>query len=293
MDKLRAFFKNYRRKVIQVTAAVVYNLNLKGFSGGTISRGTLKAVCVPGLNCYSCPGAVASCPLGSLQASLNRLPNKLPLYVAGTLLLFGVLLGRGVCAFLCPVGLIQELLYLIPTKKLKKSGFTRRLSALKYVFLGVFVLFIPVFTLMRSGVAVPGFCKYICPAGTLEGGIPLVLLDSAVRPLAGILFWWKVALLAALIISSVFIYRPFCRFVCPLGAIYSAFNRTAVLGVQLDEQKCTRCGACAAVCKLDVRRVNDRECIRCGECANACPFGAISSARFRGEKKSDEKRADA
>ena len=79
------------------------------FLKGTIYQGNSKKFCAPGLNCYSCPGAVAACPLGALQASLNSFPTALPLYMLGILLLFGALLGRAVCAFLCPFGLIQEL----------------------------------------------------------------------------------------------------------------------------------------------------------------------------------------
>ena len=277
MDRLKAFFTTYRRRLIQVTAAVAYNLNLKGFVTGTISKSPTKAVCVPGLNCYSCPGAVGACPLGSLQAALGGIPNKLPLYVVGTLLLFGIFLGRAICAFLCPLGFIQELLYKIPTKKLKKSKWTRRLSALKYILLAVFVIALPLWYLVSTGVASPAFCKFICPAGTLEGGVPLLLLNPDLREAAGGLFVWKLILLAAFLISSVFVYRPFCRFICPLGAIYSFFNRAAVFGVRVEQSRCIDCGRCVAHCEMDVKRVNDRECIRCGSCKSVCPVNAIVS----------------
>ncbi len=256
---------------------MAYNLNLKGFVTGTISKSPTKAVCVPGLNCYSCPGAVGACPLGSLQAALGGIPNKLPLYVVGTLLLFGIFLGRAICAFLCPLGFIQELLYKIPTKKLKKSKWTRRLSALKYILLAVFVIALPLWYLVSTGVASPAFCKFICPAGTLEGGVPLLLLNPDLREAAGGLFVWKLILLAAFLISSVFVYRPFCRFICPLGAIYSFFNRAAVFGVRVEQSRCIDCGRCVAHCEMDVKRVNDRECIRCGSCKSVCPVNAIVS----------------
>ena len=145
MARLRALGAEGRRRIIQVLAAVLYNANIGGFLEGTIYRGNSKKFCVPGLNCYSCPGAIASCPLGGLQASLNNFPTAVPLYLLGILLLFGALLGRAVCAFLCPFGLIQELLYKIPTKKLKKSAWTRRLTVIKYIVLVVMVIALPLY----------------------------------------------------------------------------------------------------------------------------------------------------
>jgi len=276
--------RTLRRRFIQLCSAAIYNLNFQGFASHTIYRGATKGICVPGLNCYSCPGAIGACPLGSLQASLNNLPG-LPLYVLGTLLIFGALLGRAICAFLCPIGLIQDLLYKIPTPKIPKGKWSRRLSWLKYAVLFVFVLAIPMYTLIANGVVVPAFCKWICPAGTLEGGIGLAVFSSDLKGQLGGLFGWKTAVLTALIVASVVIYRPFCRFLCPLGAIYSLFNRVALFGIHLDAEKCTHCGLCTKTCKLDVEEVNDRECIRCGECIDRCPHGALcTTCHLRKEK---------
>lgn len=264
-----------KRIYIQLLSALLYNANIPGFARGTIYKGDVKGVCVPGLNCYSCPGAIAACPLGSLQAALGEAKYKLPLYTVGTLLLFGILMGRGVCAFLCPFGLIQELLYKIPSPKLRKSRFTRLLSLSKYIVLLLFVLFLPLYYLVSYGASVPAFCKYICPVGTLEGGIPLVLASKNLQSIIGALFQWKVFVLVAVILASVFIYRMFCRFLCPLGAIYSLFNKFALFGIKVNEHSCVGCNACVDSCKLDTRRINDRECVRCGECRSICEHNAI------------------
>ena len=181
MARLRALGAEGRRRVIQVLAAVLYNANVGDFLKGAIYRGNSKKFCVPGLNCYSCPGAIASCPLGALQASLNNVPTAVPLYLLGILLLFGALLGRAVCAFLCPFGLIQELLYKIPTKKLKKSAWTRRLTVIKYIVLVVMVIALPLYFLIVNGVVTPAFCKWLCPVGTLEGGVPLLIANEGLR----------------------------------------------------------------------------------------------------------------
>lgn len=271
----------FRRKCIQLASALLYNANLPGFASGTIYKGASKGVCVPGLNCYSCPGAVGSCPLGALQNALSSLPNKLPLYIAGFLLLVGAALGRVVCGFLCPFGLIQELLHKLPTPKIKKSRWTRRLSRLKYVILAVFVAALPIWYAFARGLPVPAFCKYICPAGTLEGGFPLLALRPEYRAVAGALFGWKALACVTLLVLCVLLYRAFCRFLCPLGAIYSLFSRLALLAFRVDAGLCDGCGACVRACPVDIKRVGDHECVQCGRCAQACPRQAIYFGRER------------
>ena len=259
----------FKRKYIQLISALVYNANIKGFSDGVLYYGNLKGLCVPGLNCYSCPGAIGSCPLGSLQNAVAVSGKRLPFYIIGTLLLFGVILGRTICGFLCPFGLIQELLHKIPTPKLKKSRYTAALSKMKYIILAVFVIILPL------TFKYPGFCKFICPAGTFEAGIPMYFANEQIAAMVGALFSWKVGLMAAILIGVVFVYRGFCRFICPLGAIYSFFNKVSIIGVCVDEHKCTECGRCVRECKMDIKKVGHMECISCGECMKVCKEDAI------------------
>ena len=174
---------------------------------------------------------------------------------------------------------MQELLYKIPSRKAKKTKrtlqITRKASLVKYVFLGLLCIALPLAYYFRNGIGSPFFCKLICPAGTVGAGIPLVLLNENLRSAIGWLFTWKTGLAAVFIVWSIFMYRPFCRFVCPLGAIYSFFNKIAVFGIKVDTTKCMNCGACTASCKMDTLKVNDRECIRCGECIKRCRFDAL------------------
>lgn len=258
-----------KRRLTQAVTAILYNCNFIGFAKGTIYQGPIKGTCVPGLNCYSCPGAIGGCPLGSLQSSLVSSKYKIPYYALGLLLLFGVLLGRFICGFLCPFGLIQDLMYKIPTRKLKKSRFTRVLSYLKYVLLIVFVIVIPLV------LAVPGFCKYICPVGTIEAGIPLVLMNASLKQLVGDLYIWKISLAVLCLVAMIGIYRVFCRFICPLGAFYSLFNRISFVNINIDNKKCTHCNNCIGQCKMDIKSVGDHECIMCGDCIKYCDHSAI------------------
>ena len=277
-SKIGNWFKNHlptRRRIIQVYAALLYNANIKGFISGRIystPTNSTKNLCVPGLNCYSCPGAIGACPLGALQNALENSDTITPYFVIGILVLFGILLGRTICGFLCPVGLFQELLYKIKTPKLNKNSYTRVFSYTKYIILVALVIVIPIF------IASPTFCKYICPAGTFEGAIGLLSNPNNADDLAalGSIFTWKFAVLVAIIVLCIFIYRFFCRFLCPLGAIYGFFNKFSLLGVKLDKDKCTECGLCISHCKMDVRHVGDHECINCGECIPVCPTKAIT-----------------
>jgi polyferredoxin len=277
---MRGKSQNKLRLFVQAAFCALSNGYVLGFSRKEIFEGATKYICAPGLNCYSCPAAVFSCPIGSLQAVLSSRDYKISLYVIGLLTVFGVFLGRSVCGFLCPFGLLQDLLFKIPfAKKIRRLPKEGALRYLRFFILGFFVILLPLFVVDITGLGEPWFCKWICPAGTLEGGIPLVLLNSAMRGAAGFIFRWKIVILALTLLLSVVIYRPFCRYVCPLGAIYGVFNKISFYRFKIDEEKCTKCGACQKTCKLDIpvwRNPNSADCIRCGECKAICPHSAIS-----------------
>lgn len=280
MVKIKAWWQSHRpttRRLVQLYAALLQNAHLRGFVEGEIYTGPTKAVCVPGLNCYSCPAAVGACPLGSLQNAIAASANRPAFYVVGLLLLFGLTLGRIVCGWLCPAGLIQELMHRVPSPKIRKSPYTRALTWLKYVVLAVFVVIVPFWYSLQK-YPVPAFCKYICPAGTLEGAVGLLAhpVNAEKFSMLGLLFTRKFLILSLTLAACVFIYRAFCRFLCPLGAIYGLFARIALLGVRVDASRCTDCGACLRTCPMDIRRVGDHECIHCGACMDACPEKAIS-----------------
>ncbi len=271
--------KEWKRHGIQALWAFLTNSYLLGFAQGKIYRGKLKNLCVPGLNCYSCPGAVGSCPIGAMQAVIGSWNFKFAFYVAGFLMFVGALLGRFACGWLCPFGLIQDLLHKIPFfRKVDTFKGDKHLRKLKYVVLLLFVILLPMFLVDILGQGAPYFCKLVCPAGTLEGGIPLVLMNRSMQSTIGWLYAWKNVLLALTVFLSILIYRPFCKYICPLGAVYSVFNPIAVFRYRVDKEKCTDCGACAKVCKMQVnpaQNPNHPECIRCGACKKSCPAGAI------------------
>lgn len=274
-EKLKKWLPS-KRKIMQLYFAVLFNANLKGFVTGNIFQGSSKKMCVPGINCYSCPGAVGACPLGSLQGSFSA-DHSTIYYVAGILLLYSLMFGRMICGWLCGFGLVQELLHKIPSPKVKKSPVTRLLSYFKYAVLVFFVFIVPITYALRD-MPLPAFCKYICPAGTLEGGIGLLsnAVNESYFSMLGPLFTWKFMLMVSILVGSIFIFRLFCRFICPLGALYGLFNRISFFGISVNMDKCVHCGLCVSRCKVDIKHVGDQECISCGECASLCPTKAIS-----------------
>lgn len=279
MDKFVLWIKNHlptQRRLIQLYAALLYNAHTKGYITGNIYTGATKVLCVPGLNCYSCPGAVGACPLGALQNAIASSRNRTPVYVLGILMLYGLILGRTICGYLCPVGLVQELLHKLPTPKIKKSRVTYVLSFFKYVLLVVLVVAVPLWFAFQS-LPLPAFCKFICPAGTLGGAVGLLAnpANADKFSMLGGLFTWKMIVALLLVGLCVFLYRGFCRFICPLGAFYGLFSRVALVGVRVNCTSCTGCGKCVRECPMDIRHVGDHECISCGKCISACPTKAI------------------
>ena len=291
MDKLKEFIngktkkdkykaRNNIRHLFQSFWFLLTNSFFEGFKTGKIYGGKWKQLCVPGMNCYSCPGAKGSCPIGALQAVIGSPKFKFSYYVVGFLFFVGALIGRGVCGYLCPFGLVQDLLHKIPfVKKIETFKGDKALRKAKYLILLVFVILLPLFLVDIIGQGAPYFCKLICPVGMMEGGIPLVLMNKSMRGAIGFLYAWKGLILILTIFLSIVIYRPFCKYICPLGAIYSLFNSVSLFRYTLDHQKCIHCGRCKAVCEMQcdpVKNCNDLECIRCGKCKNACPVDAIA-----------------
>lgn len=250
----------------------------------TIYQGPLKVVCAPGLNCYSCPAATTYCALGSLQQLMAGLRFSLEngqyffgWSVVGSIGIMGGLFGRMICGWACPFGFIQELLYKIPSKK---YGVPDILKYLKFAMLLVMVILLPFFVVDQFGSGSPWFCKYVCPAGTLEAGIPMLILQPQLQKTIGLLFYNKLTILITFIVWSILATRPFCRTLCPLGAFYALFSRVKLVKLHLDPVKCTQCKACHSVCPMDVKfneSPDDIECISCMRCMNeACKYDAIS-----------------
>lgn len=259
------------RRIVQIITAVVINSHLTGFLKGTVYNGSLKRICVPVLNCTYCPGAWGSCPLGLIQSSLLFGNYQLLVLITGVILLLGGLLGRFICGWLCPFGFVQELLYKLPLPKYRSGRKLSKLNYLKYAVLVLFVFLFPALGLRYLSGST--FCKFLCPVETLEAYLPLMALQPSLMTTAGFLFRWKLILLVVFVVLAIIIFRPYCRFICPLGAVYGLLNRFSLLRLEADRENCKKCGACQEQCELGIDVVNNPcnpECIRCTQCFAGC-----------------------
>jgi ferredoxin-type protein NapH len=274
---IRWFLGVPRRLLAQVVFFLLQNPMLGNFARGQIYRGELKQVCTPGLNCYSCPAAVTSCPMGALQLFLGGAKHSIGLFIAGFLLAIGALFGRLICGYVCPMGFLQDLLYKIKVPKFKPRFKYARY--IKYVVLGLFAMILPfIIRDELSGLGSPWYCALICPSGTIFGAVPLIAVNEFLREMLEWRFILKATIAAGIIISSVFVFRLFCRVLCPLGAVYALFNRFAVFKMKCDKEKCTDCGKCRDACHIHINpaeQPNSPECVRCRGCVSACKMKAL------------------
>lgn len=269
------------RRITQILSAIIINsyLGINPSAGKTLYQGPLKKLCVPILNCYSCPLSWGSCPIGSMQQTLKI--GRIPFFVVGFFASIGALVGRFPCGHLCPFGFLQELLYKIKTYKIT---ILKPFRYLKYVVLALTVL-IPIFFHQ------PFFCKYICPAGTLEASVPQLLMNTMLINSIGFFFTLKYFFLLLFIAMSVVSKRFLCVTLCPIGAIYGLFNKFSILQMKVNQSKCTKCGVCRDVCPMDIslyENETDFDCIRCFECSKSCPQGAIKVSSLFNKSVNDD-----
>lgn len=250
----------------------------------SIYKGPMKVICSPGLNCYSCPSATTFCPMGALQQLLLNVRSSIAFgqyyfgaFVLGSIGMMGAVFGRFICGWACPFGFFQELLHKIPSRNI---SIPVPLTWLKYAVLLFLVILFPLVLVDEIGMGAPWFCKYVCPAGTFQAGIPMLLLDPELRTAVGWLFVNKLTIAFAFTAWSVFSSRPFCRTACPLGAFYALFGHWQLIRLQLNKENCTNCGACHKVCPVDIKfneTPSSCECVNCMRCmTEACAFDAIS-----------------
>jgi ferredoxin-type protein NapH len=253
------------RRASQAFGLMIANLYISVIFRSEIYKGPLKSVCVPFLYCHACPTANFACPIGTLQH--YSAIHKFPFFLIGHLMLIGLLVGRMACGWLCPFGLLQELMYKIKSRKIV---IPKIFSYFPYLVLVFLAILLPFFTTEHW------FSK-LCPVGTIVAGIPWVLWnpinpttgDPTILPgTVGLLFAVKIFLLAGFMYLFVVAKRPFCRYICPLGLFWSFFNKVSILKLEVTPT-CTKCDRCQDICPEDIKVYEDpnsRECVRCLEC---------------------------
>jgi len=233
----------------------------------------------PVFYCHGCPAAGFACPIGSMQnfIAVREELRLFSFYLLGSLGLFAVALGRFWCGWACPFGTVQDIFIKIRGGKnipqLSLAPWTKYI-----VLIGLFI---------AAWIALDSlFCK-VCPAGSLFAAIPYQLIpftddpqgQSLIEQTIGTFFWVHVGTLVAAIASFILVARFWCRYLCPLGAIFGVFNRVSFLKIKLDDSKCTGCRQCLEVCPTRIKEPehigNVTDCIQCGKCVEACSTGAL------------------
>jgi ferredoxin-type protein NapH len=225
--------------------------------------------CAPVFHCYACPLATFACPIGVL-ANFSAL-HLIPFITIGFLIVVGALFGSLFCGWACPFGLLQDLGSRIPTYKFELPRWT---GHFRFVVLGLMVVAIP----YLFGEEHPLFICRVCPAGGLEAAVPNMVSQAvAHQPIV-----WpstlKLTIIGVFIGSILFLRRPWCRVLCPLGAIFSAFNRVSAFFLRFEAGKCTDCQRCGTLCQYNIepqKSPNDLRCIRCLECTR-CDLDALT-----------------
>jgi polyferredoxin len=262
--KLKKYFElNKIRAIVLFLALFVINGHFYVLNYPKMAE-IFKHIPLPILNCYSTPTTIWSCPAGLIQHFL--VIGGFTFATIGILLIFGALLGRWFCGWICPFGLFQEILYWIPAKKFELPKWTRGIK--HFIFL-IMVILMPMYFKNSIGMTETWFCNF-CPAGCLEAGIPTVIIDPSIRYLIGTMYWIKIAILVILvIIPSIFIKRPFCTTICPVGLMMGFTNRFSFLKLSFNKSKCNNCGLCSVDCPMGLNPTTDfnsSECIRCMNC---------------------------
>lgn len=228
-----------------------------------------KFFCMPVMNCHSCALAWFACPIGVFIHFAGF--RIFPYLALGTVLLIGALLGRLLCGWVCPMGLLQDLLYRLPGRKINLPRWT---NAVKYVSLAILVVLLP---FLWGETTLASFCR-ICPTSALQVTIP-GLITGAVKSISPMVAL-RLAVLVAVIGLAVVSSRSFCRILCPIGAMLAPLNYLSFWKVGPNRKACTNCKACDRVCPTDVKP-SERlkaglpanralDCVLCHDCTARC-----------------------
>lgn len=235
---------------------------------------------------YAAPSIHALCPYGGLESMLSIIAvgTFLKKILIGTFVLFGatvllaVVMRRSFCGQVCAFGFLQELFGNIGKKLFKKrpvvpKKLDRVLRYLKFVVLAV--------TIAMAWITGELWVTPYDPFNALGHLADFNALITSY--LIGFI------VLIITLLGSVVYDRFFCKYLCPVGALYGVIGKVSPYSVRVDHDKCIRCGLCNKACPMNVEvmdakggRVTDLECINCNMCVNACPKkGALSTGFTR------------
>ncbi len=259
----------------------------------TVNLGAFRfktGFCFPFFYCNACPAATSACPLRSLELSVFDTYKKpgnfslklllYPLLILGTI---GILTGRAVCGWACPIGLLQrgtgKVARFLKNKfpLFKKIGSHRIEKYLRYT-----KYFILIGLVFLTSIFIGFVFTDICPVGMLTGTFAILFLQPGLY-VPSSYFYIAFVILILFLLLIFLVERGWCRYFCPVGAILAPFNKISFLYVDVDKDNCKHCNICSDVCPMGIDVPNmhrDPECILCGKCVNKCPYNVIKFKRL-------------
>ncbi|MBN2065461.1 MAG: 4Fe-4S binding protein [Candidatus Thermoplasmatota archaeon] len=255
------------------------------FSANLGAFGLKTGFCYPFFYCHSCPAATSACPIRAIEIGVFKGNYNWRFLIYPVLIIgfIGVLTGRAVCGWACPIGLLQRATGRVPRAlkakfpQLKAYGthpIEHYLRYTKYVlFIGIVIL-IPIWI----GVIFTDFC----PVGFLVGTIPISLLNPG-EYVPSEFFTAALVIFILFIILIFTIERGWCRYFCPVGAMLAPFNKVSILHMKVNKEDCIHCNVCSDVCPMGINvpeMHRDPECILCGKCVSACPKNLVTFKRI-------------
>ena len=264
-----------KRGIAQLVFLISANLGAFGFKTG---------FCYPFFYCHSCPAATSACPIRAIEIGVSKADWNwkfifYPILIIGAV---GVVFGRAVCGWACPIGLLQRATGRVARLLKKKYPVLKKLGQHKAER---YFRYIKYFGLIGLAILIPIFINFmftdLCPVGFLVGTVPISVLNPG-EYVPNEFFYAALVVFILFIVLIFVVERGWCRYFCPVGAMLAPFNKISIYHVSVDKSKCIYCNACSDVCPMGIDVVNmnrDPECIICGKCVEACPKNIIKIGR--------------
>ena len=208
------------------------------------------------------------------KGAVGIFSNPLPLILAfGFFSLLVIVGNKIICGWGCPFGALEELLFELPLggkiKELRKKQLPFRVTnTVRIVLFALFVLIIAGIGGAKKGTVI---YHYINPFNLFDYNFALISVIVSI---------------VAFSMVSIFVYRPFCQFVCPFGVVSWILERISLTKVTVDREACTECRVCVSACPLEAMKGRldqnkaPADCFSCARCLRSCDYDALHYRPF-------------
>lgn len=244
---------------------------------------TVQAYLHQALGAYKAASIHALCPFGGLESlySLFSTGDFIKKIFSGTLILFiitiilAIAFRRSFCGLICPFGALQEFFGMIGKKLFKK-----KLVLPKYIdsplrYLKYIVLFVTVYYAWKTaGLWMSPYDPWSAYAH-LSGGLTELLEESLI----------SFIILIVILVGSLLYDRFFCKYLCPMGALYGIIGKISPSKIERNEENCINCGLCSKKCPVNIdvahsKQITSAECLNCQQCVLSCPKAGALESKF-------------